>query len=160
MMAAMRKRWLAQHTESLEDNTHASDRAGTITAMSKATRLMMQSGILGFGAYLAVLQEITPGTMIAASRAADGKLGACTSSKLWLHKNVSGDEAGQKSKRRELARRRDGLGTAPTRDKLLAVDRPLDMSRTVVNVLGDQLAAKLSFWHFHGKEGAKHKLNA
>ena len=41
---------------------------------------------------------------------------------------------------------------------LLAVDRPLDMSRTVVNVLGDQLAAKLSFWHFHGKEGAKHKL--
>ena len=41
---------------------------------------------------------------------------------------------------------------------LLAVDRPLDMSRTVVNVLGDQLAAKLSFWHFHGKDSAKHKL--
>jgi proton glutamate symport protein len=40
---------------------------------------------------------------------------------------------------------------------LLAVDRPLDMSRTVVNVLGDQLAAKLSFWHFHGKDSAKHK---
>ena len=43
---------------------------------------------------------------------------------------------------------------------LLAVDRPLDMSRTVVNVLGDQLAAKLSFWHFHGKEDAKHKKSA
>ena len=43
---------------------------------------------------------------------------------------------------------------------LLAVDRPLDMSRTVVNVLGDQLAAKLSFWHFHGKAGAKHKQDA
>ncbi len=67
MTGAMRRRWLKQHEESLDDNTHASDRAGTITAMSKATRLMLQSGILGFGAYLAVLQEITPGTMIAAS---------------------------------------------------------------------------------------------
>ncbi len=67
MTNAMRDRWLAQHNAALDDNTHASDRAGTITAMSKATRLMMQSGILGLGAYLAVLQEITPGTMIAAS---------------------------------------------------------------------------------------------
>ena len=67
MTKAMRDRWLAKHNEALDDNTHASDRAGTITAMSKATRLMMQSGILGLGAYLAVLQEITPGTMIAAS---------------------------------------------------------------------------------------------
>lgn len=67
MTAAMRDRWLNQHNEALDDNTHASDRAGTITAMSKATRLMMQSGILGLGAYLAVKQEITPGTMIAAS---------------------------------------------------------------------------------------------
>ncbi len=67
MTKAMRRRWLTQHDESLDDNTHASDRAGTITAMSKATRLMLQSGILGFGAYLAVQQQITPGTMIAAS---------------------------------------------------------------------------------------------
>lgn len=67
MTAAMRRRWLQQHEESLDDNTHASDRAGTITAMSKATRLMLQSGILGFGAYLAVQQQITPGVMIAAS---------------------------------------------------------------------------------------------
>ncbi len=67
MTSAMRDRWLSKHNEALDDNTHASDRAGTITAMSKATRLMMQSGILGLGAYLAVLQEITPGTMIAAS---------------------------------------------------------------------------------------------
>ena len=37
---------------------------------------------------------------------------------------------------------------------LLAVDRILDMSRTVVNVLGDQLAAKLVFWKFHKEENS------
>lgn len=47
MIEAMRKRWLSQHNASLDDNTHASTRTGTITAMSKAARLMLQSGILG-----------------------------------------------------------------------------------------------------------------
>ncbi len=32
---------------------------------------------------------------------------------------------------------------------ILAVDRVLDMSRTVVNVLGDQVMAEVAFWKFH-----------
>ena len=39
----------------------------TLTAISKAVRLCVQSGVLALGAYLAILGEITPGTMIAAS---------------------------------------------------------------------------------------------
>jgi PrtD family type I secretion system ABC transporter len=42
-------------------------RIGTLTAISKAFRLAMQSGILGAGAYLVVIRELSPGEMIAAS---------------------------------------------------------------------------------------------
>jgi ATP-binding cassette subfamily C protein EexD len=45
----------------------ASDRAGALTSISKTFRLIVQSLILGLGAYLAVKQEITPGIMIAGS---------------------------------------------------------------------------------------------
>jgi len=65
MSEAIRKRWQELHDVALEDSTHASDRAGTIATLSKVTRMILQSGMLGLGAYLAVLQEISPGTMIA-----------------------------------------------------------------------------------------------
>lgn len=45
----------------------ASDNAGFITAMTKFTRLAIQSAILGVGAWLALEGHITPGVMIAAS---------------------------------------------------------------------------------------------
>jgi len=65
MSVGVHARWQELHDVSLNDGTHASDRAGTISALSKVTRMMLQSGMLGLGAYLAVLQEISPGTMIA-----------------------------------------------------------------------------------------------
>ena len=43
------------------------DKAGIILSLSKFIRLSLQLGILGLGAYLVVLGEITAGTMIAAS---------------------------------------------------------------------------------------------
>ncbi len=67
MMGRLRARWSAAVGESLESQTSASDRGGLVTAMSKAMRMVFQSGILALGAYLAVKQEISPGTMIAAS---------------------------------------------------------------------------------------------
>ncbi len=67
MMGRLRARWSGAVSQSLASQTKASDRGGLITAMSKAMRMVFQSGILGLGAYLAVLQEISPGTMIAAS---------------------------------------------------------------------------------------------
>ena len=45
----------------------ASDRAGMLSAATRAIRLLMQSVILAAGAWLAVKQEVSPGTIIAAS---------------------------------------------------------------------------------------------
>lgn len=45
----------------------ASDRAGMLSAATRAIRLLMQSVILAAGAWLAVKQEVSPGTIIAGS---------------------------------------------------------------------------------------------
>lgn len=60
-------RWHKQHDEMLAHQARASDRAGTIMAISKFTRMSLQVAILGLGAYLAIYQIISPGIMIAAS---------------------------------------------------------------------------------------------
>jgi ATP-binding cassette subfamily C protein len=63
----LRARWAQIQEQALDEQMTASDRGGAITAMSRTMRFMFQSGILGLGAWLAVQQEISPGTMIAAS---------------------------------------------------------------------------------------------
>jgi PrtD family type I secretion system ABC transporter len=63
----LRARWARIQEQALEEQMTASDRGGAITALSRTMRFMFQSGILGLGAWLAVQQEISPGTMIAAS---------------------------------------------------------------------------------------------
>jgi ATP-binding cassette, subfamily C, bacterial PrsD len=45
----------------------ASDAASGIGSMAKVFRAVLQSAVLGLGAYLAILGEVTPGAMIAAS---------------------------------------------------------------------------------------------
>lgn len=67
MLGMLRKRWQGMNREVLALQGIASDRGGGITACSKTFRLLVQSLILGLGAYLAIEQEITPGLMIAGS---------------------------------------------------------------------------------------------
>ncbi len=67
MRQATKMHWSVLRDKSLSDHTAASDRAGSITAFTKSLRMFLQSAMLGLGAYLAVKQAITPGTMIAAS---------------------------------------------------------------------------------------------
>lgn len=67
MMPGMLRRWGTRHGRVLGLQARASDRAGVIVSASKVVRLGLQVGILGAGAYLVLLQEISPGTMIAAS---------------------------------------------------------------------------------------------
>lgn len=67
MLPQLRRRWQDKNNRVLELQGMASDRAGTITALSKTTRMLVQSLILGIGAYLAIQQEISPGLMIAGS---------------------------------------------------------------------------------------------
>ncbi|MCL7461846.1 type I secretion system permease/ATPase [Pseudomonas sp. NW5] len=67
MLPQLLRRWQEKNNRVLELQGMASDRAGTITALSKTTRMLVQSLILGIGAYLALQQEISPGLMIAGS---------------------------------------------------------------------------------------------
>jgi len=67
MLPQLRRRWQERNNRVLELQGVASDRAGTITAFSKTFRMLVQSLILGLGAYLALEQEISSGMMIAGS---------------------------------------------------------------------------------------------
>jgi len=67
MRGIMRARWLQSRGGLMEKQAIVSDRAGAIQSVSKFVRVMLQIGVLGVGAWLAVLNEISPGALIAAS---------------------------------------------------------------------------------------------
>ena len=67
MVNNLRQRWSVSRVEALALQALASDRAGVVVAAIKFNRMFMQSLILGLGAYLAIIREISPGTIIAAS---------------------------------------------------------------------------------------------
>ncbi|MCP4284502.1 MAG: type I secretion system permease/ATPase [Gammaproteobacteria bacterium] len=67
MMATLRDRWGAFNGTFLEKQRRAADTSNFFATIIKSFRFMLQSGILGIGAWLAIKQEITPGVMIAAS---------------------------------------------------------------------------------------------
>jgi PrtD family type I secretion system ABC transporter len=67
MSDVLRNRWESVQSAALDAQTSASNRGGLISTMSRTLRLMFQSGMLGLGALLAVQQEISAGSMIAAS---------------------------------------------------------------------------------------------
>ncbi len=67
MLPSMLRRWQDRRRKHLVLQALASDRAGVITALSKFTRIVLQSAMLGFGAYLVIQNEITAGLMIAGS---------------------------------------------------------------------------------------------
>ena len=67
MGGSIQGRWRDGQDDMLSLQSIASARAASLTAFSKSSRIMIQSLILGLGAYLAVLGEISPGVMIAGS---------------------------------------------------------------------------------------------
>ena len=67
MRQHLRHKWESLSRLSSDDTLSGGDRIGSLSAISKATRLFLQSAILGTGAYLAVSGIVTPGVMIAAS---------------------------------------------------------------------------------------------
>ncbi|MCB1520362.1 MAG: type I secretion system permease/ATPase [Hyphomicrobiaceae bacterium] len=60
-------RWQTLNTRYVDDTTAASDATSAIGTASKILRLLLQSGMLGLGAYFAVKGEVTAGVIIAAS---------------------------------------------------------------------------------------------
>ena len=67
MLGVVRQRWLKRHANILTLQAQASDRASALTATSRSFRILLQSLVLGTGAYLAIYHVITPGLMIAAT---------------------------------------------------------------------------------------------
>lgn len=67
MLQTLRNRWRERQERVIALQSIASDKAGIMTSMSKTFRQLVQSLILGLGAYLAIKQEISPGMMIAGS---------------------------------------------------------------------------------------------
>ena len=67
MLKAIRSNWQKSANKVLHLQARASSYSGMLTAISKTVRIMSQSLVLGAGAYLVIMQEITPGLMIAGS---------------------------------------------------------------------------------------------
>lgn len=67
MRGAAFDRWQIARGKSLEATIGSADAAGTFTAITKSFRLFLQSAMLGLGAYLVLINELSPGAMIAGS---------------------------------------------------------------------------------------------
>lgn len=67
MMDALSARWNTENDAYLAKQRSAEDWTGFFGTAIKTVRFLLQSAILGVGAWLAIKQEISPGVMIAAS---------------------------------------------------------------------------------------------
>lgn len=67
MAPNLRNHWAKMHRAGLAVGQVGNDRAEVFTTSSKAFRLLLQSALLGLGGYLAVMQEISAGMIVAAS---------------------------------------------------------------------------------------------
>ena len=67
MRTAAFDRWQTARDASLRAQVAAADIGGGFTSTTKTFRLFLQSAMLGLGAYLVLLGELTPGAMIAGS---------------------------------------------------------------------------------------------
>jgi ATP-binding cassette subfamily C protein len=67
MAGRLTKRWSENNEKYLAGNQRASDVAGGLGAIAKVMRMMLQSAVLGVGAYLVINQEATAGVIIAGS---------------------------------------------------------------------------------------------
>ena len=67
MAGALGQRWAGVNNRYIAATASLSDVAGGFGSASKVLRLLLQSVILGLGAYLVIRQELTAGAMVAAS---------------------------------------------------------------------------------------------
>lgn len=67
MTSNVTARWEQLRNSAMAAAQHASETSAWTTAGTKTVRMIIQSAILGLGAWLAILGEISPGSMIAAS---------------------------------------------------------------------------------------------
>jgi PrtD family type I secretion system ABC transporter len=67
MFQNFRRRWSGRQADVLRYQAQAADRAGIISGLTKYTRLLLQTAMLGGGAWLAIHEQMSPGCIIASS---------------------------------------------------------------------------------------------
>lgn len=67
MLPGIRGRWFALHQKFMDIQALASQRAASLGAITKFLRITTQSLVLGLAAYLVLINQISPGMMIAAT---------------------------------------------------------------------------------------------
>lgn len=67
MLPSLLRRWKVRGYKVLSLQARASEKGGAISNASRTWRMLLQSFVLGLGAYLVINNEITPGLMTAAS---------------------------------------------------------------------------------------------
>ena len=67
MGGRLAERWAQSNRRCVESNQRVSDVAGGFGSISRSLRMMLQSAVLGVGAYLVVIGEATAGIIIAGS---------------------------------------------------------------------------------------------
>lgn len=134
MLPGIYRRWQKLQHAALELQNKASDRSASLSSMSRTLRLMLQSAILGTGAYLAINGVISPGTMIAAS--------------LIMGRGLAPIEQAIGSWRHFIAAR-----GAYRRTKQLLDDIPAEEQRTQLPSPQGKLSVEKLFAGIPGKEG-------
>src|SRR5260370_17323952 len=64
MVGRMAARWAEANRKYMGSHRRVSDVGGGFAAVSKVLRLLLQSAVLGVGAYLVILEQATPGIII------------------------------------------------------------------------------------------------
>ena len=67
MFQNFRRRWSVRQGDVLRYQAQAADRAGIVMGLTKYTRLLLQTAMLGGGAWLAIHEQISAGCIIASS---------------------------------------------------------------------------------------------
>ena len=67
MTNRFRDRWRSMHDDGLASGQDSGDRSEVLSTLSKTFRMLLQSANLALAAYLVILQEISPGMIIASS---------------------------------------------------------------------------------------------
>lgn len=67
MYDAVRRRWKGFREDALEAQILSSDKVGSYASAAKSLRFLLQSAMLGLGAWLVLQSELSPGAMIAGS---------------------------------------------------------------------------------------------
>lgn len=67
MVEPLKRMWMDQHDTVLASQATASDRAGAIVALTKFARVLLQTLVLGTGAYLVINRDLSGGGIVAGS---------------------------------------------------------------------------------------------